>query len=836
MKIKNPKFDISHVRQARMSEIRISKRTLGRAAAFQLFGLDSFGFVSSLVLRISIGVAILASLTPKSLADSPDVNDPSQRIYDQNADSFVLVRYTLKRSGRPHLDGGESELGERSVLRHILDKNTLDVVGVILSDKGEVFTVEKEPAHWEVIDHITIEGRDGESVPARIDRLLINAPGRIVRIEGAMPTGWKPLAFAECGPITPRTKLYTASVGTDEYSRLHVGACGYSRRWAAGGEGRDCLRVAVFSNVAVLCNKEGQPLGVTCAGEINLDPDRPVWRGRDILADPGIPDEQIRRIEERMETEFGRNLYEVRIVRRPDPQEDEEESDSGLPFRLPSRYFPREEGREKTVFALGFEKTRLLIPETLPKELVAGIDTITVTVENQDVPARFGGVLKDYAATVIELQEGELPQTVAFPPEGKIARFEPFWAVYARELAGKDVRTEFTRWIEKEQGYADLWYPVVERTIPEGSWLLDRNGSLVGFYAQARHEYDRLESYLLSKDEDRYSTYGLPRALRSRIRTITSSTVRYGRGYADNVRLIDAVEMAKMLGDLPAHYDPHIKHLDKNEQRRRVWLGVEYTAPDKEMIKQMDLRKPTQDGRIGLMVNRVYEGSPAARMGLAEGDMLLKITTPGTPWPIELIAGEPGEDDDGPDFGETDIPQEFAAIGLQMPRRRPWPSQDNYLTRLLADVGRGTTVKLTYIHGSEPVEKEFTIEQAPRDALSAAKYKSEKLGLTVKDATYEVRAALRLKPDEPAVVVTKVDQGTPAALARINAYELIRTIDGVSVDSVETLEKLIEEAQKAEKKSVRVTVEWMGKTRLADLKFEAKAPPTGILNSLLQGR
>lgn len=56
---------------------------------------------------------------------------------------------------------------------------------MILSDKGEVFTVEKEPAHWEVIDHITIEGRDGESAPARIDRLLINAPGRIVRIEGS---------------------------------------------------------------------------------------------------------------------------------------------------------------------------------------------------------------------------------------------------------------------------------------------------------------------------------------------------------------------------------------------------------------------------------------------------------------------------------------------------------------------------------------------------------------------------------------------------------------------------------------------------------------------------
>ena len=97
--------------------------------------------------------------------------------------------------------------------------------------------------------------------------------------------------------------------------------------------------------------------------------------------------------------------------------------------------------------------------------------------------------------------------------------------------------------------------------------------------------------------------------------------------------------------------------------------------------------------------------------------------------------------------------------------------------------------------------------------LSAAKYKNEKLGLTVKDVTYEVRAALRLKANEPAVVVTKVEQGTPAALARINTFELIRAVDGVSVDSVETLEKLIAEAQKARR--TRSGSRWNGWARPA---------------------
>ncbi|MBM4030146.1 MAG: PDZ domain-containing protein, partial [Planctomycetes bacterium] len=118
---------------------------------------------------------------------------------------------------------------------------------------------------------------------------------------------------------------------------------------------------------------------------------------------------------------------------------------------------------------------------------------------------------------------------------------------------------------------------------------------------------------------------------------------------------------------------------------------------------------------------------------------------------------------------------------------------------------------------------------------SAARYKNDKLGLTVKDVTYEVRAALRLKPEEPTIVVVKVEQGTPAALARINTYELIRAVDGVSIDNVETFEKLITQAQQARKESVRVTVEWMGKTRLADLKFEAK-PPAGVMDPRRRGR
>ncbi len=788
-------------------------------------------------VRIWIVAAVVAvlglGLGGRVARAADEDNEPTQKIYANTTRSFVLVSYYLKKSDRPYMNEGESsEVASGTVLQRILNKNAMDVIGILLNDQGEVFTFDREPAHREVIDHITIKGADGVVVPARADRLLTKAPGRILRLEGKVPAGWQPLKFAECPEVTPETKLFITTIGTGKYYHLYVRSCEYGLNWDTSMDCGNCLRMPNVYSAGVLCDAEGRPVGVTCLDEIDLRPGGPMWRGKDILADPGISEEQQIQLEKKVEKEFAKNIYEIRIMPRPEPQE-EEEVDFGRRMR---RYSGQQPVEEILVYGLGFAENRLLIPDALAKEVVAGIDTITVRVGGEDLPARFGGVLKECAATVIELEKGKLPQTIPFAADGKVGRLEPFWAVYASEMAGMEVRIESNRWIDKQQGYEDKWYVAPERTLSSASWLVDREGRLVGFLGQARHESDRLEPYLLGREQGRYRAYPYRASISfspsSRPRPSARAGARYG--YPGDTRLFDAAEMAQMLKDLPAGCDRYIRHLDKDEQKRRVWLGVEYTAPEKEMIKQMNLREPTRDGRIGVLVNRIYAGSPAAQMGLTEGDILLKITVPGTPWPIEL-AGDDRESYGAPDFDEADVPREFASLGYQMPRRRPWPSQDNYVNRMLGEIGQGTTVKLSYIHNGKILEKEFTIQQAPRDMLSAAKYKNDKIGLTVKDVTYEVRAALLLKPDEPAIVAVKVEQGTPAALARINTYELIRAVNGATVDSVATFEKLITEAQNTKKESVRLTVEWMGKTRLADLKFEARAP-TGFGSPLRRGQ
>lgn len=783
------------------------------------------------LVRIIVAFIVISSSSPTTVWSARQQDGvPGQEVYENTVRSFVTVNYYLKKSDRPLDDNNTgSRYGGQNVLQRILNKNTSQSFGVIISNAGEVFTNEFYQYPSDSIDRVTVTGTDGVEMPVQPDRLLSRAPGKIFKIEGQLPAGWQALDFTEINEIDSNTKLFAATLTIEENHPVHIGPCEYRINWNKAAQTQASLRIPSVNGVAVICNEDGGPVGLVSHAQVDLGQSGIAWLGKDILADEGISAEQQEQMEKMLKDDFAENIYEITVTFRPEPQE-EDGYDYGSIYGYRGYNSGRGGNQELLLYGLGFVEDKLLIPGALSREQIEKIDTITVKIDDKQIEASFSGVLKQFDAMVIELQEGRLPQTTSFVDGGELARIEPFWAVFVRELAGKNVLVEYSRWIDREQAYEDKWYPISQRSIPLNSWLVDRQGRLVGLFCEARHEHDRLLRYLMMGRYNRYGMY--PSSSSNQIRRSRGPQARYGYTVED-VRLFDADRLIPILSDLSYNYDSHIRHLDKDEQRRRVWLGVEYTQLSKDMVKQMDLRDQTQDGRIGLMVNRVYPDSPAARLGLTEGDVLLEIAVEGIPWPIELIPQERDEYD-MPDFGEEDIPEEFEAMGLRMPRRRPWRSRENYLTSMLDDIGEGTSVKLSYFHAGESMGKEFNIEQSPRDMLSAAKYKDEKLGLTVKDLTYEVRAALRLKDSDSAVVVTQVEDGTPAALARIKLYELIRAVDGMQVDNVETFERLITQAREAEKTSARLTIEWMGKTRLADLKFEAKGT-TGMLKSLFPG-
>ena len=99
------------------------------------------------------------------------------------------------------------------------------------------------------------------------------------------------------------------------------------------------------------------------------------------------------------------------------------------------------------------------------------------------------------------------------------------------------------------------------------------------------------------------------------------------------------------------------------------------------------------------------------------------------------------------------------------------------------------------------------------------KYKNKDVGLTVKDVTYEVRVGLRLNKAKKAVVVSKIESGSPAQVAKIQPFELITAVDGRPVVSAEEFGNRVKAALKAKKKALRLTVDRLGQTRLADLEL-----------------
>jgi hypothetical protein len=767
------------------------------------------------------------------------------KIIKNTADSFVIVHYHFKKSERPKPADDDFDYGfddEGEVLERVLAKRTKDVAGVIVSKDGKVFTVE-DHMQPDVIDKITVTGRDGQTLDARRGKILTKTTGQTIRITGAMPESWKALKFV-AGPkaLNMKSKLYSISLKSsgsqefyyfyggdelegDEYFSIMRGQP--IRKRSNQSEVPDYLNIGVGGGTNVICDSNGSVLGVTANDRIELASDAMVWRGSEVLSDPGIG---LLEREEAIREQFSKYLYQVKITFRPPPKEDEE-YDMGMFGRFYGRWYGVEgEDKEMFVYGLAFTRDKLLLPLAMPQQLVAAVDTIAVEVKDEYREAKFGGVLKEMEGTVIDLNDTELPEVLVIDSELRVERVEPFWTVFARELVGKDLVIGYNRWTQKSKGYENKLYRRVEHEMRNGSWLLDKEGRFAGVYTGARREYQRVLPYLMGESHAYFGAgmMGFGRMIHGAMRSWR------GRSSGTETQVFDASMLASIQADLPAHYDSHIKHLSKDEQKRRMWLGVEFTGVSKEMAKQLDLRRQTEDGRIGLMINRIYPDSPAARMGLVEGDVLLKLRVREGPWPIELKV-EREYDMGDPDWEDFDVPEEFEAMGWRPPRKRPWSSRDNFFTRMLGVIGEGESAEVTYLHEGKELKKEFVIEQSPRDALSAKKYKDRKIGLTVKNLTYEVRTALKLSTEEKAIVVSKVEPGTPAALARINAFELIRAVDGQEMHSVDEFESAIKKAKEEGKQSVRITVEWMGKTRLADLKFEAKGSPWKDMMKMIPG-
>jgi len=441
--------------------------------------------------------------------------------------------------------------------------------------------------------------------------------------------------------------------------------------------------------------------------------------------------------------------------------------------------------RELFVYGLAVGEDRVFLAGDMDAALVASIDTISVQLPNgQEVPAEFLGLYREFGGVLLEC-EGKLPFPADLWEERDVPDMALFFDVAVKQRFGrKDAVMKYNRFFGTDTGYKDKEFRTPVRPFLPGSFVLDSRGRFYGFATMEK----RYETVMRLKSD--------------------------GRDGGQVTRCYTFADMKDRFVAPSDYFDPRVKVKDIQERKELAWLGVEFQPVTPGLAMELGIEKETRDGREGLLINMVYPGSPAAKMGFRPGDVLLKMQVVGKGGEIALRLP--------PDYGRRpDVRGVFASRGAAAYVDRRWFSRSNPLTQTLTTaVGVGQRVRLTYGQDHEVKTVDFTVEKAPADLRSAAKYKCEWTGLTVKDVTYDVRNILRLGAAFSGVVVYEVEAGSPAAIGRIQPMEFILQVEGESVAGAERFRALISKLAAEGRKDVTLKVRNLDQTRFVQVELE----------------
>jgi Do/DeqQ family serine protease len=182
------------------------------------------------------------------------------------------------------------------------------------------------------------------------------------------------------------------------------------------------------------------------------------------------------------------------------------------------------------------------------------------------------------------------------------------------------------------------------------------------------------------------------------------------------------------------------------EGLQRLWLGARIESVDARLAPALGLERPA-----GVLVDQVHPQSPAARAGLARGDVILAIdgraVADATALDFRLALGTLGEST------ELRVRRHGQALTLDLPLETP---------------------------PYEPAPEVSRLEG--RHAFS---------GATVANLSPGLSRDLGVDLLEDGVIVLKVDRGTPAASVRLRRGDLIRGLAGEAIDDVSELKRVV---------------------------------------------
>jgi S1-C subfamily serine protease len=740
---------------------------------------------------LALTIGSMLSFGSRALGQATPSSDVRAKVLDQARHALVRVELYLKAVPEEEGSGGLGETNssqaldqqQRQVIRF---KKPIQLMGVVTSARE--ILVPDTGISLARIDRFEVTDGSGKTTTARLSSILRDAPTLALAPVGDVT--WKPAEFANA-PVQPNSSV---TVVTPDWAPLDLrwllrvsevppttrwdgDAADQAPFWVVGSLSTGSVAVdpttvgeAPAASPSLVFSSTGQLLGVGLADRIHSDRATPPWRAADLAAAVRVSVEDLEKTQQRLTEELNPTLYPVRIE-----------------FRRPKGGFQALQESEPLGWAL--TDRLILAPWELYRQVAGRIARIVVQSQGSEIEAELVGQLRDFSAILLRIPDSApaLPAHANLARSGKLVTYRPNLSfAIARKFGANDLRTQVTRSLGLEYGYKNRTSPRFTPAPYIGSLVVDLDGNPIGMFARTRRPFEELE-------------------------LIQSLSRQGGGATVSSVEFYEMSQLAEIAQNPNGAIDPRVVRREEKDQDRRAWLGVECSPFNKDLAESMGCRKESKDGSIGMMVSQIYPDSPAEKIGLRAGDVLMSLDVPQRDQPVYLSMPR--------GRGQGDPSQMLEGGGGPGGGRAPWPSQSNFLTGILSIIGEGTELNLAYWRDGNMQRANFQVEQGPPDQDSAAQFKDEQVGLTVKEVTFEVRAALRMKPNDPGVVVTKVESGTPAGRARINPFEIIQSADGEPIDSPDKFEAVLKRAQEQKKEQLRLTVVDRGRSRFADIKF-----------------
>jgi hypothetical protein len=524
----------------------------------------------------------------------------------------------------------------------------------------------------------------------------------------------------------------------------------------------------VLSNVApstapIVFDDRGRPIGIGLDNSLWTSNDgADSWIGTRIMADGRLTPDALAATSKKILAAAGTGVKEIEITFRSD-------SRAADVIRL-------QEGR-LTAYGLLLDKDgTIFVPTELDRFTVRKIDKITLIEGDRRIETQFLGLFRDFGGFLIKAS-AVTGEPAALVDEGPLPRGKIFYSLSVRRRYGRRFdEVEYNRYLDIAKSYKESRYPAPRKPLRAGDFLADADGRLLGFCAPFRRE-DRDEILARQRNPE-----GRPRHARTYLFTEVAAVLRAPQG----------------------HFDPLARPMSRKEELRPVWFGVEFQPMTPSLARELDAENATRGGARGLLVTDVYDASPAARNGVKPGDILLSIGLKVFAEEIDLAVPAGG--------GEG---RRSDAQG------RLWRPTVNYLTMLLTQIGPGRKARLRLLQGKEENTLDLTLEKAPDDFDNADQFQETSIGLTVRELTYEVRKVLRLPADAPGVVISQVQSGSKAAVAQIEPYEIISSVNGRPAATLKEFERLVRSAQATGK--LEFLVSDLGVMRIVELDIPVAA-------------